>query len=55
MSWFFTSGGRKSGIDDLMQSRNRDKNIENKLMDTKEGRKVDKLGDWDVHIYTADR
>ena len=55
MSRFFTSGGQENGIDDLMQSKNRDKDIENKLMDTKEGRKVDELEDWDVHIYTADR
>ena len=35
------------GIDDL-QSRNRDKDIKNKCMDTKgERRGWDELGDWD--------
>ena len=36
-----------------LQSRNRDTDMENQCMDTKE-RKVewDELGDWDWHIYS---
>ena len=37
-----------------LQSRNRDTDVENKRMDTKEGRgQWDELGDWDWHIYTT--
>ena len=37
-----------------LQSRNRDTDVENKLMDTKGERGGwDELGDWDWHIYTT--
>ena len=37
-----------------MQSRNRDTDVENKSMDTKEeSGQWDELGDWDWHVYTA--
>ena len=38
----------------LLQSRNRDIDIESKRVDTKWGKKGwDELGDWDWHIYTT--
>jgi len=37
-----------------LQSRNRDIDVENKLMDTKGGKgRWDELGDWDRLIYTT--
>ena len=37
-----------------LQSRNRDIDIENKYMNTKQGKwGWDELGDWDQHIYTT--
>ena len=37
-----------------LQSRNRDTDVENKRMDTKEREgEWDELGDWDWHVYTA--
>ena len=36
-----------------LQSRNGDTDVENKHMDTKEGKEGwDKLGDWDEHTHT---
>ena len=40
-----------------LQGRNRDKDVENKRMDTKGGKRwgvggCDELGDWDWHVYT---
>ena len=38
-----------------LQSRNRDRHVENKCMDTKGERGAwEELGDWDWHIYTID-
>ena len=34
-----------------LQSKNRNTDVENKRMDTTEGREWDKLGDWDSHTY----
>ena len=36
-----------------LQSRNRDTDIENKLMVTKKGREGDRLGDWGWHTHSA--
>ena len=36
-----------------LQSRNRDTDVKNKLMDTKGGAGVGWLGNWDWHIYTT--
>ena len=37
-----------------LQSRNRDTEVENKHMDTKEGKEGwDELGNWDWHLYTT--
>ena len=38
-----------------LQSRNRDKDVENKCTDTQGGKEGwDELGDWDSYIYTID-
>ena len=37
-----------------LQNRNRDTDVDNKLMDSKGGKdRWDELGDWDWHVYTT--
>ena len=38
-----------------LQSRKRHTDIENKCLDTKQGRGMEEFGDWNWHVYTIDR
>ena len=50
----FTLGIQKNGVGDLIcKKRNRDRDVKNKHMDTKEEGEWDGLGDWDQHVYTT--